>query len=90
MREQYPDETWLAPVLARNLGPVSAPDELWRRMENPRTARVRKPVVWLPVAVVPVVMLAALVWGFFPHTTSSPQTLAIQALGRGPEERDHQ
>jgi hypothetical protein len=85
VREPYPEETWLAPGLVRNLEPVSAPDELWRRIQHPRVVRVQKPAAWLPVAVVPVVILIALVWGFLPHRTLSARALAIQALDRGPE-----
>jgi hypothetical protein len=85
VREPYSDETWLRPVLARNLGQVSAPDELWRRIGNPRATEVRRhsfrPVTLLAV----VTVAAAIVWGFLPRRPASPQKLAVEALERETE-----
>jgi len=86
VRDHYSNETWLEPALARNLGQVSAPDELWLRIQNPRVAPARKPITLRTVDLMIVsALLAVVVWGFFPRRALSPQELAIQALERGPE-----
>ena len=91
MRKPYLDETWLAPMLARNLGQVSAPDELLHRIHHPRAGRARKPIALRTVDLMVVsALLALVVWGIFPRKVLSPQALAIQALNRGPEELELQ
>jgi len=89
--EPYQSETWLTPVLSRDLRQVAAPDDLWRKMQQPRVARVRKQIGLRTTDLMLVcTLLAMAVWGIFPRRALSPQSLAIAALNRGPEDLDLQ
>jgi hypothetical protein len=70
------------------LQPVSAPDELWDRLQRPRVhphgQKTHSGVA--PLAMLAVATLAAMaVWGFFPRSAKSTDELAIEALNRAPE-----
>jgi hypothetical protein len=57
----------LEPVLARHLGPVAAPDELWDRIQNPPVPRSRSSNSSLAWALVAALLVGAGMWGFRPR-----------------------
>jgi hypothetical protein len=84
VREPYIDEGWLKKLLERNLRPVSAPDELWDRIQQPRVRQTHSG--FAPLAVLAVATLAAVaVWGFYPRSAQSTQELAVAGLSSSPE-----
>ena len=62
------DETWLKTTLERDLRRVSAPEELWDRIQHPRVRRTHS--VLVPLLALTAAALA--VWGFFPRPARSP------------------
>jgi hypothetical protein len=77
--------SWLQPDLERHLAPVSAPDELWNRIQRPRpTPQPRRPVLVFAAAALAI----AAVWAALPKQVVSDQAEAIQALNREPENLD--
>ena len=58
-------EGWLEPVLASELGRVRAPEELWKRIETPKTrTRMRMPVLH---AVAAATLIALALWSSYPR-----------------------
>ena len=51
---------WIEQELERSLRRVSAPDELWDRIQSPQRSRVRVRTRFMALATVPVVMFVAL------------------------------
>jgi hypothetical protein len=67
---------WLEPELLEQLAPVQAPDELWRRVNRVRTARIAASpsrVRTLPVAAVVTLILAGALW-FMARGAGRPAT----------------
>lgn len=57
---------WVGPELERHLRPVTAPDELWDRVQNPRA---RRPVIAWKLAFAAMVVMAT-AWALHPRTAS--------------------
>ena len=60
---------WIEQELERSLRRVSAPDELWDRIQSPQRSRVRVRTRFMALATVPVVMFVALLGS---HQSSNP------------------
>jgi hypothetical protein len=72
---------WLGPVLERNLGRVTAPDELWDRVMKSRVSQAGRIGLRLVWALAASLAVAAGLWGF--HSTNGPvpdEAVAIAAL----------
>jgi len=63
MNEQ---NTWLEPMLARHLGPATAPEGLWERIVEPRPQPSGISTSRLVLAFAAVLVAAVLLWGFHP------------------------
>jgi hypothetical protein len=90
------NKTWLEPILARHLGRVKAPDELWARIQAPgaQAETVAPPAGFgwkLAFAAAGTLALAAGVF-WMVHEPRDPigenETLAARALSGGPEKLD--
>lgn len=78
------DETWLKKTLERDLRTVSAPDELWDRIQHPRVRRTHSVLALVTVLTAAAAVAVGAVWGFFPRPERSTQELAVAALDNAP------
>jgi hypothetical protein len=90
MREkQETRETSVEALLAHHLGPVAAPEELWRRIQHGSPSERPRPTLRATWVIATVLSLAALTWGVCFDAKSNNNSVAngtvLQALAGGPE-----
>ena len=79
MRKSDLDGTWLDPLLERHLGRVTAPAELWDRIETPLVANAGNVARRLAWVLAGAMVLVAIVWGF--HLRGATPTEARTTTG---------
>ena len=72
MPDSETERHWMEEELERSLRRVSAPEELWERIESPQKTRARVRTRFMAWASVPAVMLVAL-WGSHPRNDPAIQ-----------------
>jgi hypothetical protein len=78
-------EVRIEPVLERHLGPVTAPDELWKRIQYPKAPRQQAFHLRLVWALPAGLLVLAMMWAIYPGPeVHSTQALGMRALSRGP------
>ena len=96
MNNPRPDELWLDPLLSRHLTRVSAPDDLWRRIQDSPSAVPASPRRAIPAPVyrwvlTTAVLVIAVAWGILLRSEQrllTAREVALQALEREPEDLD--
>ena len=66
MHNEETSKTWIEPVLARHLGPTTAPAGLWERIAEPRMPRPAVSNARLIWGFAAVLLAAVVLWGFHP------------------------
>jgi hypothetical protein len=72
------EDTWIEPVLARHLGPATAPEGLWERIGEPRLPRSAVSSSRLVWAFAAALLVAVLVWGFHLRGEASVENQALE------------